>query len=256
MEMDLMRRIPPTLRLIAVAVFGVLSVAASARAATVIDFGTGTAGKGGSISVIGDDVVGVDIPIDVLTVIGTALDGVYDVAGDLLSSSAVGGNSAALSFDTANNTISIYGAIPSLGIATPITLLSGSFSWYSFIDAALVAAFTGSGPDTKNPELLTAILGAISGGQHRYREHLNRRPGARVIGSDGHRTDWFGSDREAAPAQKGRAPPSSPFLGSTSVRDAPVWRPTWSLTSQRRPAATAAGRISKSELSDVSHFSV
>src|SRR5262245_43835442 len=118
--------------------FGWLATATPALAAPVsLDFGTGLAGIGGVITLSGPNVTGANIPIGVLNVLGTAFDGAYVMSG-------------ILTFDTLANTISIVGGIPGLGIAAGTTLLSGSFSTFSFlVTSPSTASFTGQGPDVK-----------------------------------------------------------------------------------------------------------
>ncbi len=111
--------------------------------ATTIDFGTGGAGVGGTFTLLpGGNASGVGIPIGTLIVFGAPVgNGVYTV-------------SDTLAFNTVTNTISISGTIPSLGILTPETLLSGSFSGFTANANGLLNA---TGPDTKSPDLLAAL---------------------------------------------------------------------------------------------------
>jgi hypothetical protein len=93
------------------------SIPLNAAAAYVIDFGTGLAGSGGTITDLGTTILGTNILIGSMVVQGTATsDGTYVV-------------DALLNFDTNANTLSIVGDIGSLGI-TGDTLLLGSFTSY------------------------------------------------------------------------------------------------------------------------------
>src|SRR5262245_42992120 len=72
--------------------------AGSAHAATIIDFGTGFGGAGGTIN-IGVNVTGSGIFIDTVTIVGAPVNnGVYDVEGAGVCGDAVGG-CGLLSFD-------------------------------------------------------------------------------------------------------------------------------------------------------------
>ena len=141
---------------LAAAVFGLAT--ASANAATVIDFGTGFGGAGGTVS-IGANVTGSGIFIDTVTIIGAPVNnGVYDVEGAGVCGDAVGG-CGLLSFDQNLNTISIVGSIPALGILAPIPLLTGDLSQGLTVqvDNGTIGAITGSGSDAKARELLLAL---------------------------------------------------------------------------------------------------
>ena len=141
---------------LAAAVFGLAT--ASANAATVIDFGTGFGGAGGTVS-IGANVTGSGIFIDTVTIIGAPVNnGVYDVEGAGVCGDAVGG-CGLLSFDQNLNTISIVGSIPALGILAPINLLSGDLSGgvNVLVNSGVIGAITASGIDSKARELLLAI---------------------------------------------------------------------------------------------------
>jgi hypothetical protein len=124
----------------------VASFAPNASAALVIDFSTGGAGSGGTITDFGGgDIVGTDINIGLLTVDGsTGSDGAY-VANALLN------------FSTGSNTIDIVGSVAGLGIAAGTTLLSGSFDSWSFGPVGSNEVFNGSGPDIKDIGLLREL---------------------------------------------------------------------------------------------------
>ena len=141
---------------LAAAVFGLAT--ASANAATVIDFGTGFGGAGGTVT-IGANVTGSGIFIDTVTIIGAPVNnGVFDVEGAGVCGDAVGG-CGLLSFDKNLNTITIVGSIPALGILAPVNLLSGDLSGgvNVLINNGVTGAITASGLDTKARELLLAI---------------------------------------------------------------------------------------------------
>jgi hypothetical protein len=131
-----------------------------ASAAVILDFGTGTAGVGGTIADLGGgNAEGFDIYIDSLTITGHgALDGVYTVDG---TPCATGGNGSCgfLSFDTVANTIVINGSVPGLGVGVT-DLMAGSFSDFTFTPGT-IASFIGSGTDSKSP-LLLSVLGLPS----------------------------------------------------------------------------------------------
>jgi hypothetical protein len=132
--------------------------ASAANAATIIDFGTGFGGAGGTIN-IGANVTGSGIFIDTVTIIGAPVNnGVYDVEGAGVCGDAVGG-CGLLSFDKNLNTISLVGSIPALGILAPINLLSGDLSGgvSVLINNGVTGSITASGRDSKARELLLAI---------------------------------------------------------------------------------------------------
>jgi hypothetical protein len=119
-----------------------------AAAAVVIDFGTGLAGPGGTISYDGVNTIGANINIGALTAQGTPIN-----AGTYIAN-------AVLNFDTAANTITIVGDVPGLGVA-PTTLLSGSFASFTYTTipgpGGLTEIFSGQGPDVKSIALLGAL---------------------------------------------------------------------------------------------------
>ena len=132
--------------------------AGTANAATVIDFGTGFGGAGGTVN-IGANVSGSGIFIDTVTIIGAPVNnGVFDVEGAGVCGDAVGG-CGLLSFDKNLNTITIVGSIPALGILAPVNLLSGDLSGgvNVLINNGVTGAITASGRDQKARELLLAI---------------------------------------------------------------------------------------------------
>jgi hypothetical protein len=134
-------------------------VVASASAAVIIDFGTGTAGAGGTVtSTSGGNAVGVAIPVGVMTFTNGPTVTSYDTSGTATSSAQDANLSASLDFNTATNTITITGGIPTLSIANGTTLLSGSFSSFSVTNNfGVLLSVNGQGPDTKSPLLLQAL---------------------------------------------------------------------------------------------------
>lgn len=137
----------------------VITLAAGpASAATVIDFGTGFGGAGGTVN-IGANVTGSGIFIDTVTILGAPVNnGVFDVEGAGVCGDAVGG-CGLLSFDKNLNTITIVGSIPALGILAPVNLLSGDLSGgvNVLINNGVTGSITASGLDSKSRELLLAI---------------------------------------------------------------------------------------------------
>ena len=132
--------------------------ASSANAATVIDFGTGFGGAGGTVN-IGANVSGSGIFIDTVTILGAPVNnGVFDVEGAGVCGDAVGG-CGLLNFDANLNTISIVGSIPALGILAPITLLNGDLSGgvNVLLNNGVTGSVSASGRDSKARELLLAI---------------------------------------------------------------------------------------------------
>jgi hypothetical protein len=128
--------------------FALASIPLNAAAAVVIDFGTGLAGPGGTISYDGVNTTGANINIGALTAQGTPIN-----AGTYITN-------ASLNFDTGANTITIYGDVPGLSVG-PTTLLSGSFASSSYTaipgPGGLTEIFSGQGPDIKNITLLDAL---------------------------------------------------------------------------------------------------
>lgn len=156
------------LQMLGVAALATILMAAPASAATVIDFSTGLAGEGGTISWDGTNLIGSNIAIGAVTITGAPTNnGVYLVSGMAPAQSA--GLYGSLNFGTApaNNFMSITGCIPGLSIGTvdangnctePVALLTGNIT--SFNNAGsneqngLLSAF---GNDTKNADLLIAL---------------------------------------------------------------------------------------------------
>jgi len=149
------------LKLFTFSVIALLSVAATASAAPVIDFGTGNAGEGGTIQQIGGNLIGTNIPIGTVSITGSpisALNGAYDVTGSATGQG--GGNYGSLSFDTAAGTMSITGCIADVPVpigteqcAAPQTLLTGTITAFDIGGSLFIA----TGSDTKNATLLTEM---------------------------------------------------------------------------------------------------
>ena len=143
-----------------------------ASAIVVIDFGTGNMGSGGTLAIGGGNAVGTDIPVNALTVNGTAsANGVYDTFG-LATGSGTGAGTAngaaRLDFSTAGlGSITITGGVCNLGNETcsggagtfdaSEVLLQGTFSSWSLVDGAFVGSINASGPDSKGAGLLAAL---------------------------------------------------------------------------------------------------
>ncbi len=135
-----------------IAYLAVAAFSTNASAVVVIDFGTGILPDGITDGTItkdtNGDVVGLDIFIGAMNVQGT---GTTADTGYLVN--------ALLNFDTAADTISIFGSVASLGIGVgqPIALLSGSFSSWSYDPFGSNQLFLAQGPDTKHVDLLNAL---------------------------------------------------------------------------------------------------
>jgi hypothetical protein len=147
--------------LIAVAIFSV--AASSANAATIIDFLTGLAGAGGTVTT-GANITGSGIFIDAISITGAPFNGGASVSYDVEGAGAcldLAGGCGLLNFNQSLNTISIVGSIPALGILAPITLLSGDLSGGVGVSVDPLTGTTNivnaSGVDTKAAQLLSAL---------------------------------------------------------------------------------------------------
>jgi hypothetical protein len=138
------------LKMLGVAAIAAVLMAAPAQAATVIDFTTGLAGEGGTISWDGTNLIGSNIPIGAVAITGAP-------------TGQGAGGFGSLSFDTTdgNNFISITGCIPGLSVGLdangncePIELMLGSFTGFTDGPNGLLDAFGG---DMKHTELMAAI---------------------------------------------------------------------------------------------------
>ena len=136
---------------------GFSTFAALPAQAVVIDFGTGGAGAGGVITIVGGNISGSDIPINAVTIAGTSSDGVFNLSGSITCTTIIPGDSdcGSLDFDTgiSSNFITVKGAIADLSVAY-VTLLSGTIDSFILSGMSLTNAV---GPDTKNAELLRVL---------------------------------------------------------------------------------------------------
>lgn len=151
------------LKFLGAAAIAAVLMAGTAQAAPVIDFSTGLAGVGGTISWDGTNLVGANIPIGAVSIIGApANDGAYEVTGTTLAQRS--GLFGSLNFNTApdNNFISIAGCIADLGLGingsgqcTPIELMRGTFTSFNLNGSnGLTQAI---GEDMKNTALMNSI---------------------------------------------------------------------------------------------------
>jgi len=134
--------------------------AAAASASTIVDFGTGTAGPGGTVTIGGGNITGSGILIDTVTISGAPVNnGVFDVNGGDTCLSGFSGVCGILTFDRNNGTVTLVGTIPALGILAPVNLLAGDISGglNVLVNNGIVGSLTASGRDTKAPELLAAL---------------------------------------------------------------------------------------------------
>lgn len=131
-----------------------LSVSSVYAVPTVIDFGTGSAGAGGTITTDGSgDVIGTGILIGNVTVVNAPKNnGSYGVCYFSCPSTP-----GFLDFEYGpnGNYFQVTGAIPTLGLNYNSALAFGSFSTFTYNDLSYVV--TASGRDTKNPDLLSAL---------------------------------------------------------------------------------------------------
>ena len=156
------------LKMLGVAAVATILMAAPASAATVIDFSSGLAGEGGTISWNGTNLIGSNIPIGAAAIVDAPLNsGVYLVNGLVPAQNT--GFYGSLNFDTgvASNFVNISGCIPGLSIGTiddsgnctePVTLASGTITGFNNTgnneQNGLLSAF---GNATANATLLTAL---------------------------------------------------------------------------------------------------
>jgi hypothetical protein len=150
------------LKMLGVAAVAAVLMAVPAQAATVIDFQTGLAGEGGTISWDGSNLIGSNIPIGAVTISGAPTgSGVFAVTGTATGSG--GGFYGSLDFNTNpdSNFITLSGCIPGLSVGLdangncdPIELMSGSFTGFTSGSNGLLLA---AGTDVKAQELLDAI---------------------------------------------------------------------------------------------------
>jgi hypothetical protein len=143
---------------ILVLMLGAFLGAQSAQATPIVlDFRTGTAGFGGTITPNGTNATGSGILIDFLSVVGAPVSGGFNVDGPGPATVGSTGTTATLNFNTATNTISITGRVPGLGMGTDVALLNGTFSTFSVSNNGTVVFFNGTGTDVKDASLLAAL---------------------------------------------------------------------------------------------------
>jgi len=133
--------------------FGVL-LAGSAFADAYLDFGTGTAGAEGTITYLGGgNYSGSGIAIDdlLITITPSFSANLFPLTG------TASGSYASLSFNTSTGAFSIVGGVPTLGIPSTDTLLSGTILTFtvSHYDNTETIYFTGW--DTKDPYLMADL---------------------------------------------------------------------------------------------------
>ena len=150
------------LKMLGAAAIAAVLMAAPAYAAPVIDFNTGLAGEGGTISWDGTNLIGSNIPIGAVSISGAPMNnGVFAVSGTATGQGS--GFYGSLSFNTTpeNNFITISGCIAGLSIGidangncVPVDLMSGTFTSFTDGPNGLLNAM---GEDMKNTALLSAI---------------------------------------------------------------------------------------------------
>jgi hypothetical protein len=138
-------------------------MAAPAAASTLtIDFGTGGAGSGGTITKSGSTVTGSGILIDALFLAGMpnpSTDGLHNLDG---GGSGLSGPTALLNFTAtigSGGSFSVTGSAPDLGIAGVTTLITGSFSAVSYVidPVSHLGIFSGFGSFTLGASLASAL---------------------------------------------------------------------------------------------------
>jgi hypothetical protein len=147
-------RIRNLARILSLAAFAMFAMTATARASE-IDFSTGDAGSGGTITTDGTYWYGTGIPLDLMTVNGTTT---YDLSGTGDGAAAGTNCCAVLNFDTSTGTLQVIGGVPLLGVADGTVLLSGTFTSSTVTPIGDLLSFSvTSGTDTKSAALLTAL---------------------------------------------------------------------------------------------------
>ncbi|MDP2052426.1 MAG: PEP-CTERM sorting domain-containing protein, partial [Acidobacteriota bacterium] len=154
------------LKVAVIAAMAMTVMSTSAMAATIIDFRNGFAAAGGEITFDGTNVVGNDLPIGLVEILGAPTNnGVYNVTGLVANSTGSYGD---LDFNTTSegSFISIMGCIPGLGVGTfladgtctaPVALLSGYITSFQTGEQGGLGIVSVIGPDTKHADLLAAI---------------------------------------------------------------------------------------------------
>jgi PEP-CTERM motif len=150
--------------LFAIVLVAALAVAGSAQAAILLDFGTGTAGFGGTITQTATGVVGANIPVGNLIIGGAPQNnGPYHTTGTFAYTFEGAALTAAVlnfGWDPSTNTnyINIQGGITGVPSVQNVTLLNGTFSSAPFVTPALNGiSVTGSGSDMLAGALLTFV---------------------------------------------------------------------------------------------------
>lgn len=153
------------LKVLGMAAVAAALMAAPASAATVIDFSTGNASEGGSITWDGSNYIGSNIPIGAVRIVGAPMGNTtYVVNGSAMD--ADGNFWGSLDFNTNAdaNFVSISGCIPGMSLGTfdangtctvPEVLLSGTIQGY--VPGAPQGLLSAFGEDAKNQELLAFI---------------------------------------------------------------------------------------------------
>jgi len=148
------------LKMLGVAAAAAVLMAAPAQAATVIDFQSGLAGTGGTITWDGSNLIGSNIPVGVVVVSDAPTNnGVFTVTGTATGSGGSGFGSLNFNTNSDGNFLSITGCILGLNVGgsqscDPVTLLSGTFTSFTDSNNGLTDAM---GEDQKNTDLLNAI---------------------------------------------------------------------------------------------------
>jgi hypothetical protein len=151
------------LKQLGVAALAAVLMTGTAQAATVIDFSTGLAGEGGTISWDGTNLIGSNIPIGAVAITGAPVNnGVYAVTGTATGQGT--GGFGSLSFNTTpeNNFVTISGCIAGLSVGLdangncePVALMTGTFT--SFNQNGTNGLDDAMGTDVKHIQLLEAI---------------------------------------------------------------------------------------------------
>jgi len=135
----------------------------------ILDFGTGTMGRGGTITLLGAGtvanpyyVVGSGIPVDSLTVDGgtvAGFAGVYDTQGTATGTghTVADPNAASLSFNSKLGTIDITGTVSGLGVNTSSSLLTGTGDVITWTIMGSFINVSATGSDHKSPLLMAAL---------------------------------------------------------------------------------------------------
>jgi len=143
------------LKMFGMAAIAMASMAATASAAPVIDFSTGLAGNGGTITDVGGTLIGTNIPIGAITFGDTTLNNglVTTVQGTAIGTGGL--LYGDFDFNTATGQFSIVGCVASLLIPCNTTLATGTIG--SFLNLGTGILFQG-GTYTVSP-LLAAAAG-------------------------------------------------------------------------------------------------